>query len=88
MNRQTFRPKGLRQMAPDIYCACCLETIHDHLNDIPGISSMRIDHSVPHVTVEYDPSEVNLEKMNEVLSQVDTCSPEAGPYELRKENQL
>ena len=53
---------------PDISCGHCQATITGALGAIPGIESVNVDISTNKVSVQYDPTIVDLDRMKEALA--------------------
>ena len=56
---------------PDISCGHCQVTISGALSSIPGIDSVNVDIPTRTVTVQYDPTVVELDRMKEALADED-----------------
>ena len=56
---------------PDISCEHCEKTIVGALTPVTGISSVSVDIPTKRVTVEYDPDQVSVDKMKDVLKEED-----------------
>lgn len=56
---------------PDISCGHCQATITKALSPLPGVQSVDIDIPTRKVTVEYDPSVVQVDTMKDVLAEED-----------------
>jgi len=56
---------------PDISCEHCEKTIVGALSPVTGISNVSVDIPTKQVTVEYDASQVNVDKMKDVLKEED-----------------
>jgi len=56
---------------PDISCEHCVRSVTEALTPIDGIQTISVDLPTKQVTVAYDQSQVNVEKMKEVLAEED-----------------
>ena len=56
---------------PDISCGHCQATIRKALLQLPGVNSVIVRIPTKLVTVEYDPTIVDLDRMKEVLAEED-----------------
>ena len=56
---------------PDISCGHCQATITKALSPLPGVQAVNVDIPTRKVTVEYDPSVVQLDAMKDVLAEED-----------------
>ena len=56
---------------PDISCGHCQATITKALSPLPGVQSVDVDVPTKKVTVEYDPSVVQVDRMKDVLAEED-----------------
>ena len=56
---------------PDISCGHCQATITKALSPLPGVQSVDVDILTRKVTVEYDPSVVQVDTMKDVLAEED-----------------
>ena len=56
---------------PDISCGHCQATITKALTPLPGVQSVDVDIPTRKVTVEYDPSVVQVDTMKDVLAEED-----------------
>jgi copper chaperone CopZ len=54
---------------PDISCEHCVRSVTEALTPIDGIQTISVDLPTKQVTVAYDQSQVNVEKMKEVLAE-------------------
>jgi copper chaperone len=56
---------------PDISCEHCERTITNTLQPVNGIRAVRVDIPAHQVRVDYDESQVNVDKMKELLQDED-----------------
>ena len=56
---------------PDISCGHCQATITNALSPLPGVQSVNVDIPTKKVTVDYDPSVVQVDAMKDVLGEED-----------------
>jgi copper chaperone len=56
---------------PDISCEHCERTITNTLQPVNGVRSVRVDIPARQVRVDYDESQVSVEKMKELLQEED-----------------
>ena len=56
---------------PDISCGHCQATITDALTPLEGVQAVNVDIPTRKVTIEYDPTIVDLDRMKEVLAEED-----------------
>ena len=56
---------------PDISCGHCQATITNALTPLDGVQAVNVDIPTRKVTVEYDPTTVDLDRMKEVLAEED-----------------
>ncbi len=56
---------------PDISCEHCERAITGALTPVEGIQSVHVDIPARQVQVEYDPAQVGLERMKEILQEED-----------------
>ena len=56
---------------PDISCSHCQATITNALTPLEGVQTVNVDIPTRQVTVEYDPTIVDLDRMKEVLAEED-----------------
>jgi copper chaperone len=54
---------------PDISCEHCERTITEALQPMAGVRSVSVDIPARQVHVAYDPAQVSVERMKEVLSE-------------------
>lgn len=54
-------------VAPDISCEHCQRAIEGALGEIGGVSSVKVDIPTKTIHLTYDPQEVSLAKIEEVL---------------------
>jgi copper chaperone len=55
---------------PDISCEHCVKTINGALGVLPGVAAVNTDISTKTVHLRYDPQQVSLGKIEEVLDDV------------------
>ena len=56
---------------PDISCEHCERTITNALQPVDGVNAVRVDIPAKQVRVEYDPSQVSVERMKDILQEED-----------------
>ena len=56
---------------PDISCEHCERTITNTLQPVTGVHSVRVDIPARQVSVDYDESQVSVDKMKELLNEED-----------------
>ena len=56
-------------VAPDISCQHCQHAIEGALGELDGVSSVRVDIPTKTVHIDYDPQEVTLARIEEVLDE-------------------
>jgi copper chaperone len=56
---------------PDISCEHCERTITNALSPVAGVQFVRVDIPGRKVQVEYDPAQVNVERMKAILQEED-----------------
>ena len=56
---------------PDISCEHCERTITNALQPVDGVNAVRVDIPAKQVRVEYDPSQVSVERMQDILQEED-----------------
>jgi copper chaperone len=56
---------------PDISCEHCERTITGALSPVEGVNSVSVDIPARQVKVDYNASQVDLEKMKEILQEED-----------------
>jgi len=56
---------------PDISCEHCEHTITNTLQPVAGVRSVRVDIPARKVQVDYDESQVTVDKMKELLQEED-----------------
>jgi copper chaperone len=54
-------------VAPDISCEHCQHAIEGALGELPGVSNVKVDIPTKTVQVAYNPQQVSLTKIEEVL---------------------
>jgi copper chaperone len=64
---------------PDISCEHCEHTITSALTPVEGIQSVRVDIGAKQVSVDYDASRVDVERMQQILNQEDYPVASAAP---------
>ena len=56
---------------PDISCEHCQRTITGTLQPITGVQSVNVDISAKQVRVEYDPGQVSVDRLKDILQEED-----------------
>ena len=56
---------------PDVSCEHCEKTIVGALSPVAGITSVKVDIPTKQVTVEFDPDQVSVDQMKDVLKEED-----------------
>jgi len=56
---------------PDISCEHCERTITGALQPVGGVDSVSVDIPAKQVRVNYDPAQVSVERMKEILQEED-----------------
>ena len=56
---------------PDVSCEHCEKTIVGALSPVAGITSVKVDIPTKQVTVEFDPNQVSVDQMKDVLKEED-----------------
>ena len=56
---------------PDINCEHCEHTIVGALTPVPGVRSVHVDIPTKEVTVDYDQTATNVDRLKEVLAEED-----------------
>jgi copper chaperone CopZ len=56
---------------PDISCEHCVRSVTEALTPNEGIQTVSVDISSKQVTVAYDQSQVDIEKMKDILAEED-----------------
>ena len=56
---------------PDISCEHCVRSVTNALTPVDGVKQVSIDIPTKQVTVEFDQSQVNVDKMKEILAEED-----------------
>ena len=56
---------------PDISCEHCEHTITSTLQPVDGVRSVRVDIAARQVRVDYDETQVSLQRMKELLQEED-----------------
>jgi copper chaperone len=54
-------------IAPDISCEHCQHAIEGAVGKVEGVSSVKVDIPTKSIHLTYDPQQVSLEKIEEVL---------------------
>ena len=54
-------------VAPDISCEHCQHAIEGALGELTGVNTVKVDIPTKTVNLTYDPKQVTLEKIEEVL---------------------
>jgi copper chaperone len=54
---------------PDISCEHCERTITGALQPVEGVTSVNVDIPSKQVRVDYDPNQVSIERMKEILQE-------------------
>ncbi len=54
---------------PDISCEHCERTITGALQPVEGVTSVNVDIPSKQVRVDYDPNQVSVERMKEILQE-------------------
>ncbi|HEU0026702.1 MAG TPA: copper ion binding protein [Ktedonobacterales bacterium] len=54
---------------PDVSCEHCVKTINGALGEVAGVSNVNVSIPAKTVTLAYDPSQVNMDKIEEVLDE-------------------
>ena len=54
---------------PDISCEHCERTITGALQPVEGVTSVHVDIPSKQVRVDYDPNQVSVERMKEILQE-------------------
>ena len=54
-------------VAPDISCEHCQHAIEEALRELAGVSTVKVDIPTKTVHIDYDPQQVTLAKIEEVL---------------------
>lgn len=55
--------------APDISCEHCAKTINGALGEVAGVSDVNVSIPAKTVSLSYDPSQVTLEHIEQVLDE-------------------
>ena len=55
---------------PDISCEHCVNAINGALQDVPGVEAVSTDIPTKKVHVRYDPNQVTLTKVEEILDDI------------------
>lgn len=56
---------------PDISCDHCVRSVTEALSPVEGVQQVSVDIPTKQVTVEYDQTRVDVEKMQEILAEED-----------------
>ncbi|MBV9546941.1 MAG: heavy-metal-associated domain-containing protein [Chloroflexi bacterium] len=64
---------------PDISCEHCERTITNALQPLPGVRMVNVDIPGKQVQVEYDDSQVNVDRMKDVLQEEEYPVQSAAP---------
>ncbi|MBV9172257.1 MAG: heavy-metal-associated domain-containing protein [Chloroflexi bacterium] len=64
---------------PDISCEHCERTITNALQPLPGVRMVNVDIPGKQVQVEYDESQVNVDRMKDVLQEEEYPVQSAAP---------
>lgn len=68
---------------PDISCGHCQQTVNGALTSVAGVKSVAVDIASRQVQVEYDPAQVDVDRMSAILAEADypvaaaTAAPES-----------
>jgi copper chaperone len=54
---------------PDVSCEHCAKTINGALGEVAGVSAVSVSIPAKTVSLAYDPAQVNLEKIEEILDE-------------------
>lgn len=57
-------------VAPDISCEHCQHAIEGAVGEMPGVKNVKVDIPTKKVYIDYDPQQVTVEKIEEVLDDV------------------
>ena len=57
-------------VAPDVSCEHCQRAIEDAVGQMEGVKQVKVDIPAKTVHVEYDPGQVTLAKIEEVMDDV------------------
>jgi copper chaperone len=71
MKQRSLRMTSAVLNVPDISCEHCQRTITNALSPITGVQGVTVDIPAKQVTVEYDPSVVNVDTFKTVLQEED-----------------
>ena len=55
---------------PDISCEHCVNAINGALKDVPGVEAVSTDIPTKKVHLRYDPNQVTLAKVEEILDDI------------------
>lgn len=55
---------------PDISCEHCVNAINGALKDVPGVEAVSTDIPTKKVHLRYDPNQVTLTKVEEILDDI------------------
>ena len=56
---------------PDISCEHCVKSVTNALTPVDGVQDVSVDIPTKQVTVQFDDSLVNVDKMQEILAEED-----------------
>jgi copper chaperone len=56
-------------LAPDISCGHCVATVQHAVGGIEGVESVKADEATKYVTVVYDPKQVQLNQITQVMEE-------------------
>lgn len=56
---------------PDISCDHCARTVTNALSPLDGVARVAVDVPAKRVTVEYDPNQIDVDRMSAVLADED-----------------
>jgi copper ion binding protein len=62
--------ESITLVAPDISCEHCQHAIEGAVGELPGVSNVKVDIPTKTVHIDYDPQQVTLTKIEEVLDDV------------------
>ena len=57
-------------VAPDISCEHCQHAIEGAVGELPGVNNVKVDIPTKTVHIDYNPQQVTLTKIEEVLDDV------------------
>ena len=70
MTEKTERPRKTRIPVTGMSCTTCAATIEKALAETTGVEQARVNFASEQATVEYNPTEVNLAKIKDTISQL------------------